>query len=221
MKKKTYTRNMVEGMDYPYISFMSDFEHDKHFVNLLWNLENLFVNTYEREAISVDAYTVEGDLVIIADNLLPFDHHHLEKATDYTTYEMPNGQILVDYYEDHITNIHEYMDSLDNVNKTGYVTRRQGINLIDPIETKVSFRYEKMYVGVRCYDVNDEPIVSGTGTVDIAGVGIGGIEEAIGSIDATSASPVLLVDRPYERIKATPNTLSSDVDHWQLVIWQI
>lgn len=216
----TYTRNALEGMEYPYISLLADFSEDAHFINMLWNLENLFVNTYDRESFSVEAYEVEGDLVILADQLQDFDHYHLTKAEDYTTYRMPNGQLLVDYYENHIVNIYEYMDNRDNINKEGYVTRRYSTDLIDPIETRVSFRYEKMYVGARFYDVNDEPIKPTGGSIDIAGVGIAGVEQSIETLQATDVSPVATVDMPFESIKATPSSLSDDVKSWQLIIWQ-
>lgn len=220
-KTKTYTRNKLEGMEYPYISLMADFSEDEYFINMLWNLEELFVNTYEREAFSVSGYEVEGDLVILADQLQQFDHYHLTKAEDYTTYEMPNGQLLVDYYENHIVNIHEYMDNRDNINKEGYVTRRYSTDLLDPVETNVSFRYEKMYVGVRFYDVNDEPIKPTGGSIDITGVGIAGVEQNIDTLQATDVSPIATVDMPFESIKASPSSLSDDVESWQLIIWQI
>lgn len=219
-----YERNVLDAQDWPYMSFFSSFAEDEHFINLQWNLENLFVNTYEREAFVVDAYQVDGDLVIVGNDLQPFDHKHLTDATDYETYVMPNGQLLVDYYADHIVDINEYMDQRDNVNKKGFVTRRFSDNLIDPVEAKVNWNYEKMYVGVRFYDVNGDPIAATTGSVQISGVSaVGGIAANItgGNLDATLPSPVVNVDIPMERIIATPSGLDSSVVKWQMIVWQL
>lgn len=219
-----YERNSLEGEDYPYISLFASFSEDKYFINLLWNLENLFVNTYQRDAFVVDAYEVDGDLVIVANDLQPFDHYHLSRAADYETYVMPNGMILIDYYKNHIVDIHSYLDQRDNIGKRGFVSRRYSESLVDPIELKVNWNYEKMYVGVRFYDVNDEPIVASSGSVAISGVSaVGGVEDAVpnGTLDATSASPVVNVETPFERLIATPSTLGSEVAKWQLIVWQL
>jgi len=218
---KKYTRNLISGNDYPYVTLYSSFEDEEYFENLQWNMENLFVNTYQRNAFSVDAYEVDGDLVIPTGGLQPFDHYHLENAENYETYVMPNDQLLVEYYQDHIVNIYEYMDQIDNINKKGFVSRRYSDSMIDPLECKVSWHYSQMYVGIRCYDANGDPVQASSGTVDINGVfAAGGVETTITSLDASQTAPIVQVQMPVERIIASPNGLSG-VDNWQLIVWQL
>lgn len=219
----TYTRNLIEGNDFPYLTQYAGFDTGTYFMNLQWNLENLFVNTFERGPININVYPVEGNLVIVGDSLQPFDHFHLSNAEDYNTYVMPNGMLLIDYYQSFIVDVYEYLDTLDNSGKRGNVSRRFSSNLVDPIEVKINWNFEKMYVGVRFYDENDEPIVATAGTIELSAVAAtGGIEAPIadGVMDATDAAPVVPVEVPLERLVATPSGLEG-VDHWQLIIWQI
>lgn len=218
----TYTRNLTEGNDFPFITEYAGFDTDTYYVNLQWNLENLFVNTYERDPISVNAYEVDGDLVIVGDFLQPFDHFHLSRAMDFNTYVMPNGQLLIEYYEKHIVDINDYLDQVDNNNKEGFVSRRNSDNLIDPLSLKVNWNYDKMYVGVRFYDENGDPVIASAGTIELSGVAAaGGVQYTLeGSpLTATMPSPVVPVDVPLESLTATPSGLDG-VTSWQLIVWQ-
>lgn len=216
-------RNMTQGRDFPFITEYAGFSSDTYYINLQWNLENLFVNTYNRTPLDVNAYPVDGDLVIIADDLQPFDHYHLKRADNYNEYVMPNGQLLIDYYSSFVVDINDYMDRLDNAGSRGNVTRRTSDNLIDPVEVRVNPNFNKMYVGIRCYDENGEPVIASSGSVQISIVSAaGGIQHEAenGSLDASSPSPVLPIEIPVERLVASPEGLGG-VTSWQLIVWQL
>lgn len=223
MNLLTFERNVeLELGEYP--SLTSNFVEDDFYINLQWELEKIFMNVYERESFTVTAYEVEGDNVIIADGLPPFDHKHLSAAEDYQTYVMPNGQLLIDYYADHIVDINVYLDNLDNINKKGFVSRRFSFSTTEALAVSIDPNYEKMYVGVRFYDENDTVIIPSTGTVQISGISLVGgstFDSPNGTLDATSASPMVNVETPVETISATPSGLSNSVAKWQMIVWQL
>lgn len=218
---QTYTRNEVDPYDYPYHTLYASFDDDIYLTHEGWELENYFMETFKRDAFQVNAYVVDIDLVILADDLGKFDKYHLDRVVDFETYIMPNGKTAIEYYQPYIVNINVVMDEMDNHGRDSYITRRWA-NVIDVIEANVPVEHQNSFIGVRFYDSLGEVITPTAGTVDVEGITtVGGAYEAIGTINATDPTVTLATTVPLEAVRVTPTGVSgNDATDYRLSVWQ-